>query len=149
MNNKMYDPQAESLKVFWDSQQERLKLLSGMPITNQILDLTASFGEAEVRAFEKLMQTQKQLSGMLTHTPAAPAAQCVRQGVYNPVIDDLDLSDPRTVRRFEIRSVERSDVQRGENLTPAFGTMLMLGIIISAARKDNSPPAAPDTSKDS
>ena len=29
------------------------------------------------------------------------------------------------------------------------GTMLMLGIIISAARKDNPPPAAPDNSKDS
>lgn len=127
MSNKMYDPQAESLKVYWDSQQERLKLLSGMTLTNRVLDLTASFGEAEIQAFEKLMQTQKLLSGLLTQVPAAPAAQRVRKGVYNPVIDDLDLSDPRTVRRFEIRSVERSDVQRGEDLTPSFGTMLMLG----------------------
>lgn len=127
MSNKMYDPQAESLKVYWDSQQERLKLLSGMTLTNRVLDLTASFGEAEIQAFEKLMQTQKLLSGLLTQVPAAPAAQHVRKGVSNPVIDDLDLSDPRTVRRFEIRSVERSDVQRGEDLPPSFGTMLMLG----------------------
>ena len=138
MNNKMYDPQAESLKVYWDSQQERLALLSGKTITEDVLKLTAAFGDSEIAAFEKLMQTQKQLAGLLTRTPAAPAAQCVRTGVYNPVIDDLDLSDPRTVRRFEIRSVERSDVQRGENLTPAFGTMLMLG------RKDSYADAMAD-----
>ena len=138
MNNKMYDPQAESLKVYWDSQQERLALLSGKTITEDVLKLTAAFGDSEIAAFEKLMQTQRQLAGLLTRTPAAPAAQCVRTGVYNPVIDDLDLSDPRTVRRFEIRSVERSDVERGENLTPAFGTMLMLG------RKDSYADAMAD-----
>jgi len=127
MSDRMYDPQAESLKVFWDSQQERLKLLSGKTITEDVLKLTAAFGDSEIAAFEKLMQTQKLLSGLLAQAPAVPAAQSVRKGVYNPVIDDLDLSDPRTVRRFEIRSVERSDVQRGENLAPNFGTMLMLG----------------------
>ena len=127
MNNKMYDPQAESLKVYWDSQQERLKLLSGKTITEDVLQLTAAFGESEIAAFEKLMQTQKKLAALLDQAPAAPVAQSIRTGVYNPVIDDLDLSDPRTVRRFEIRSVERSDVRRGEHLTPSFGTMLMLG----------------------
>ena len=55
MNNRQYDPQAESLKVFWDSQQERLKLLSGMPITQNVLNLTSAFGEREIAAFEKLM----------------------------------------------------------------------------------------------
>ena len=131
MNNRQYDPQAESLKVFWESQQERLKLLSGMPITQDVLNLTSAFGEREIAAFEKLMQTQKHLASFLHQAPltsVAPAAQeVVSRGVPNPVIDNLDLSDPRTVRRFEIRSVERSNVQRGENLTPSFGTMLMLG----------------------
>ena len=125
MNNKMYDPQAESLKVYWDSQQERLALLSGKTITEDVLRLTAAFGDSEIAAFEKLMQTQKRLASLLGQAPAAQ--EMVSRSVPNPVIDNLDLSDPRTVRRFEIRSVERSDVQRGENLTPSFGIMLMLG----------------------
>ena len=129
MNNKMYDPQAESLKVFWDSQQERLNLLSRMSITQDVLNLTSAFGESEIAAFEKLMQTQKSLAALLEQAPLAPVEVVppAAVGVPNPVIDSLDLSDPRTVRRFEIRSMERSDVQRGENLTPSFGTMLMLG----------------------
>ena len=58
MNNKTYDPQAESLQVFWASQQERLDLLSGMTITDDILHHTAAFGDSEIRAFEKLMQSK-------------------------------------------------------------------------------------------
>ena len=123
MNQKNYDPQAESLKVFWEAQRERLAFLAGKPITTDVLNLTAAFGEEEIRAFEKLMQTQKQLAALMTQAPAAPAPR----GVYNPVIDDLDLSDPRTVRRFEIRSVERSDVARGQSMIPGFGIMLLLG----------------------
>ena len=65
MMNKRYDPQAESLKDFWNSQQERLALLSGMTITDDIVKLTADFGEGEIRMFEKLMQTQKQLAQLL------------------------------------------------------------------------------------
>ena len=133
MNNKLYDPQAESLKVYWDSQQERLALLSGMPITQNVLDLTAAFGEQELQAFEKLMQTQRQLAALLNQAPAAPPV-----GVPNPVIDHLDMSDPRSVRRFEIRSVERSDVRRGDDLTPATGILLML------ARKDSRSDAMAD-----
>ena len=127
MNNKTYDPQAESLQVFWASQQERLDLLSGMTITDDILHHTAAFGDSEIRAFEKLMQTQRELAALLTRAPLAPVAEPVRRGIYNPVIDDLDLSDPRTVRRFEIRSVERSDVPRDRQMVPDFGTMLLLG----------------------
>lgn len=141
MNNKIYDPQAESLKVFWDSQQERLALLSGKAITDDVLKLTAAFGDSEIAAFEKLMQSQRALAALLEQAsvvPAASAVASVSKGVPNPVIDNLDLSDPRTVRRFEIRSVERSDVQRDENLTPSFGTMLMLG------RKDSHTDAVAD-----
>ena len=133
MNNKLYDPQAESLKVYWDSQQERLALLSGMPITQNVLEFTAAFGEQELQAFEKLMQTQRQLAALLNQAPAAPPV-----GVPNPVIDHLDMSDPRSVRRFEIRSVERSDVRRGDDLTPATGILLML------ARKDSRSDAMAD-----
>ena len=75
MNNEMYDPQAESLKVYWASQQERLRLLSGMTITNDILNLTSSCGESEIMAFEKLMRTQKSLVSLLnSSTPSAASA---------------------------------------------------------------------------
>ena len=129
MNNRQYDPQAESLKVYWDSQQERLKLLSGMPITKDVLNLTSAFGESEIAAFEKLMQTQKSLATLLEQAPPAPAAvvSAATAGVPNPVIDSLDLSDPRTVRRFEIHSVMRNGVSRGESMIPGFGIALMLG----------------------
>lgn len=128
MNNKTYDPQAESLKVFWESQQERLNLLSGRTITDEVLKLTAAFGDSEIAAFEKLMRTQRQLAALLEKAPAVTAAPAaVSRRVPNPIIDNLDLSDPRTVRRFEIRSVERSDAPLGESMIPAFGIMLMLG----------------------
>ena len=126
MNHKMYDPQAESLKVYWDSQQERLSLLSGKTITEDVLKLTAAFGESEIAAFEKLMQTQKSLAALLEYAPLAPVTPSPK-GVPNPVIDNLDLSDPRTVRRFEIRSVGRDDVLRTESMVPTFGILLLLG----------------------
>ena len=128
MNNRTYDPQAESLKVFWDSQQERLSLLSGKTITDEVLNLTAAFGDSEIAAFEKLMQTQKELAALLDQAPLAPvAAAPAPKGIPNPIIDNLDLSDPRTVRRFEIRSVGRDDVPRTESMVPTFGVLLMLG----------------------
>jgi len=101
MNKKTHDPQTESLKDFWNSQQERLSLLNGRTITDDIVKLTAEFGECEIRAFEKLMQTQKQLASRMAQTALSPSVPTAK-GVPNPVIDNLDLSDPRTVRRFEI-----------------------------------------------
>ena len=125
MDNRIYDPQFESLKVFWEAQEKRLGLLSGMPITDDVLRQTAAFGECEIAVFEKLMNTQKTLAGLMEHSSAAPAN--TPKGVYNPVIDDLDLSDPRTVRRFEIHSQERVGVQPGESMIPGFGILLLLG----------------------
>ncbi len=130
MNKKTHDPQTESLKDFWNSQQERLAFLSGMPMTDDIVKLTADFGEREIQAFEKLMQTQKYLASLLEQTsasPAVPAAVPAAKGVPNPIIDNLDMSDPRTVRRFEIHNCECSDVPRGESVIPASGILLLLG----------------------
>ena len=125
MDNRMYDPQFESLKVFWEAQEKRLALLSGMSITDDVLRQTAAFGDSEITVFEKLMRTQKTLAGLMEHSCTAPAN--ARKGVYNPVIDELDLSDPRTVRRFEIHSEERVGVQPGESMIPTFGILLLLG----------------------
>ena len=125
MDNRNYDPQFESLKVFWESQEQRLKLLSGIRITDEILKQTAAFGDSEIAVFEKLMNTQKTLAGLMEHSSAAPVS--APGGVYNPVIDDLDLSDPKTVRRFEIQSQERVGVQPGQSMIPTFGRMLLLG----------------------
>ena len=120
----MYDPQFESLKVFWEAQEKRLELLSGMTITDDILRQTAAFGDSEIAVFEKLMNTQKELANLIGQTPGAVTAP---KGVYNPVIDDLDLSDPKTVRRFEIHSMERSEVKATQSMVPTFGIMLLLG----------------------
>jgi len=125
MDNRMYDPQFESLKVFWEAQEKRLALLSGMTITDEILRQTAAFGDCEIAGFEKLMKAQKTLAGLLERSSAAQAG--APKGVYNPVIDDLDLSDPRTVRRFEIHSEERVGVRPGESMIPTFGIALLLG----------------------
>ena len=125
MDNRNYDPQFESLKVFWESQEQRLKLLSGIRITDEILKQTAAFGDSEIAVFEKLMNTQKTLAGLMEHSSAAPVS--APGGVYNPVIDDLDLSDPKTVRRFEIQSQERVGVRPGQSMIPTFGRMLLLG----------------------
>ena len=125
MDNRMYDPQLESLKVFWEAQKQRLDLLSGRAITDDVLRQTAAFGDSEITVFEKLMKTQRTLAGLMEQSSAAPAN--APRGVYNPVIDDLDLSDPKTVRRFEIQSQERVGVQPGESMIPTFGILLLLG----------------------
>ena len=125
MDNRMYDPQFESLKVFWEAQKQRLDLLSGRAITDDVLRQTAAFGDSEITVFEKLMKTQKTLADLMERSSAAPAN--APRGVYNPVIDDLDLSDPKTVRRFEIQSQERVGVQPGESMIPTFGILLLLG----------------------
>lgn len=125
MDNRMYDPQLESLKVFWEAQKQRLDLLSGMSITEEVLRQTAAFGDSEITVFEKLMKTQKTLAGLMESSAPAPVSP--PRGVYNPVIDDLDLSDPKTVRRFEIQSQERVGVLPGESMIPTFGILLLLG----------------------
>ena len=120
----MYDPQFESLKVFWEAQGKRLELLSGMTITDDILRQTAAFGDSEVAVFEKLMGTQKTLASLMGEPSGAASAP---KGVPNPVIDNLDLSNPKTVRRFEIHSEERVGVQPTDSMIPTFGIMLLLG----------------------
>ena len=75
MDNRNYDPQFESLKVFWESQEQRLRLLSGIRITDEILKQTAAFGDSEIAVFEKLMNTQKTLAGLMEHSSAAVAAE--------------------------------------------------------------------------
>lgn len=130
MNNNTHDPQTACLMDFWTAQQERLALLSGVPLTDDVVRLTAEFGESDIRAFEKLMQAQKQLAALLAQTaesPASPPAVPTLSRIPNPVIDRLDLSDPRTVRRFEIHNYERNDISRGATMIPAFGTLLLLG----------------------
>ena len=129
MMNKIYDPQAGSLMDFWNSQKERLSLLAGMPITDDIVKLTAAFGESEIAMFEKLMQTQKQLAGMMAQASPAPAESAVptARKIYNPVLENLDLSDPKTVRRFEIHPYENVGGVRGESMIPTSGIMLLVG----------------------
>ena len=127
MENKKYDPQFESLKAFWDAQQERLSLLSGMTITDHVMNLSAAFGETEIMMFEKLMQTQKQLAEMASQVPVAPAVVSSSRRIPNPVIDGLDLSNPKTVRRFEIHPYENNAVVRGESMIPSTGILLLLG----------------------
>ena len=132
MENRKYDPQTESLKDFWNSQQERLALLGGMPITDDVLRLTAAFGETEIAMFEKLMQTQRQLGALLAQTSDAPASSAALSApavkrIPNPVIDGLDLSDPRTVRRFEIHPYENVGGVRGEGMIPSDGILLLVG----------------------
>jgi len=126
MNKHTLDPQTRSLNDFWNAQQERLARLSDATITDAVVRLTADFGECEIRAFEKLMQTQKQLASMMVQTGAASAPSAPK-GVPNPIIDNLDLSDPRTVRRFEIHSCEYNGGTRGESCIPSTGILLLLG----------------------
>ncbi|MBR6743790.1 MAG: hypothetical protein IKM00_01035, partial [Clostridia bacterium] len=135
MENRKYDPRTESLKDFWNSQQERLALLSGMPITDDILRLTAAFGESEIAMFEKLMQTQSRLAALQAQTNASEAGTPVLEApslpapktVSNPVIERLDLSDPKTVRRFEIHPYENVGGVRGESMIPSDGVLLLVG----------------------
>jgi len=128
MENRKYDPQFESLKDFWNAQQERLSLLSGMKITDDAVNVTAAFGESEIMIFEKLMQTQKQLAEMMVQSPVVPtvsAAAPLVKRISNPVIDNLDLSDPKTVRRFEIHPYECDGGVRGESVIPSPGILLL------------------------
>ena len=90
MNKNTHDPQTASLMDFWNSQQERLSFLSGRSMTDDVVKLTAEFGESEIQAFETLMRAQKHLASLLEQ---ATSVSPVSKGVSNPVIDNLDLSD--------------------------------------------------------
>ena len=129
MNKRTHDPQTQSLMDFWNSQQERLALLAGVPVTDDVVKLTAEFGEQDARAFEKLMQTQRQLTILLGQASAPVCENGVPAvgRIPNPVIDGLDLSDPRTVRRFEVHPCERDGGARGESVIPNGGILLLLG----------------------
>jgi len=133
MNHTTYDPQIQSLLDFWAAQEHRLQLLANRPITADVLNLTQAFGESELAAFAALMQTQKELAALLETAPLAPAAipaapaAVSAKGVPNPVIDHLDLKDPRVIKRFEIHSCERSGAVPGESSIPTSGILLLLG----------------------
>ena len=129
MSNKAFDPLAQSLLDFWAAQEQRLQLLAHRPITAEVLSLTNAFGQAELEAFDKLMNTQKVLTGLLQQAPGAPvdmAAPAVK-GVPNPVIDHLDMSDPKTIRRFEIQPCERKGSGAGPSDIPTGGILLLVG----------------------
>ncbi len=125
MNNRVYNPQAESLMDFWRAQQERLTFLSGMPMTNETLNIVSACGESDIAVFEKLMQTQQQLGALLLQTPEA--AVSAPAYLPNAVLDGLDLSDPRTVRRFEVHSVACDGGPRGASIVPDSGIVLLVG----------------------
>ncbi|MBQ9747512.1 MAG: SDR family NAD(P)-dependent oxidoreductase [Clostridia bacterium] len=129
MENKKYDPRTASLLDFWSAQQARLSRLNGVPVTDDVLTLTKTFGDCEIAMFEKLMQTQDRLTALLAQAsemPAVSAAPTAKR-VLDPVIGGLDLSDPKTVRRFEIHPYENVGGVRGESMIPTFGTLLLMG----------------------
>lgn len=119
-----------SLYDFWNAQEKQLSSLKNYMAQGGVLDekvhaLNASVGTASLSAFEKLMETQSMLAGMLGG--GEKKSDLASSGISNPVIDGIDLNDPTTMKRFEIQSDDRSEAVRGESICPKEGVMLLFG----------------------
>lgn len=119
-----------SLYDFWAAQEKQLDILKhyaaqGGVINGNVNALNDSIGANDLAAFEKLMQTQSILVGMLNDMGTKEVS--ISSAIPNPVIDQIDLNDPTSMKRFEIQNLDCSDAVRGTSICPKDGVMLLFG----------------------
>lgn len=119
-----------SLYDFWAAQEKQVDILKqyvqkGGSINEYVQEVNNAVGASDLAAFQKLMQTQSMLAGMLNDMEQNENS--VSSGMPNPVLDKIDLNDTTTMKRFDIQSLDCSDVVRGESICPKDGVMLLFG----------------------
>lgn len=140
----VHQNQADALEAYWKSQDEKIKRLEsfvelGGSISTEFNQMMEEFQQTGMRAYEQLMHGQKMLLAHLNNTEtmvsvaSAPLSQSVvsKKEVINPwaneVIDSIDLTDPKTIKRREVQITPCEDTTRGKSALPKSGIILFLG----------------------
>ena len=131
---------AQALKSYWNSQERKLRLLEqhmnrGGGFSDELARMVAQMQEGGMTAYEQMMKTQQMLCSHLGGYAAADAPEEPPVDRWaNPIIDAIDLEDPKTIKRREVQLTECEDTPRGESAIPESGILLMLGDEDSYAR---------------
>lgn len=126
---------AQALKSYWNSQNQKLQLLEqhvaqGGSFSGELAQMMAQMQDSGMTAYEQMMKTQQMLQRYLAeNADAAPAVpeKPAENPWANPVIDAIDLEDPKTIKRREVQLTLCEDTPRGESALPESGILLMLG----------------------
>lgn len=142
MKKGTYVHQADALEAYWRSQDRKIKQLEsfvtqGGSFSAELCRAVEESQRSGMTAYEQMMHTQQMLLSHLADTQAAalqqplPRIAAAEKENANPwanaVIDSIDLNDPETIKRREIRLTECEDTPRGKSALPESGIILMLG----------------------
>jgi len=135
MKNQTYVHQADALKAYWKSQDQKIRLLEsyvaqGGSFPVELTQSVAEFQRSGMDAYERMMRGQQILQSYLASAPVQPR-NAVATDKANPwaneVIDAIDLNDPKTIKRREVQITLCADTPRGKSALPESGIILMLG----------------------
>ena len=142
MKKGTYVHQADALKAYWKSQDRKIRELEsyvtrGGSFPPELTQAVEEFQRSGMTAYEQMMRGQQILQSYLADTRMAASAQPLAPSVAaekananpwaNEVIDSIDLNDPETIKRREIRLTVCDDTPRGKSALPESGIILMLG----------------------
>ena len=145
-NTYVHRKQADALETYWQSQNEKIKMLEdftveGGTISPKVNQMTGEFQKSGLKTFEQLMLGQNMLLAHLTemkngtvssnirelHTNEKTFVQENRNPWANKVIDMLDMNDPKTVKRWEVQTMVCEETPRVASALPKSGIILMIG----------------------
>lgn len=124
---------AEALHSYWRSQEQKLQALEqyvtgGGTFSEELSCMVDRMQRSGMTVYEQMMKTQQMLAAHLADVPPAGNPWA------NPVIDAIDLEDPKTIKRREVQIEVCEDTPRGESAIPESGVLLMLGAEDSYAK---------------
>lgn len=131
---------SDALEAYWKSQNRKISQLEsyvaqGGSFSAELNRVVEEFQRNGMTAYEQLMRTQQMLLSNLADTGAAAptqplpriAAEANTNPWANPVIDSIDLNNPKTIKRREVQITQCEDAPRGKSALPESGIILMLG----------------------
>lgn len=135
---------AKSLDAYLDSQSKKLDMLKdfvvdGYSVDEELISIMQNFQEKGISAYERYTKVQRALAAKLqginviNETEKKVAIKDnnelkkISSVIPNEIIDNIDITDPKAVKRFAVRIGSRDDVSRGESKLPTTGTIMVVG----------------------
>jgi len=142
--------EAKSLEAYLDSQSKKFDMLKdfvvdGYSVDEKLLSAVQIFQDRGLEAYERYTKVQRELASKLQSINvlnevdnkvaindnfAIQDSKEVKKlvGVIpNEVIDSIDINDPKSVKRFEIKATSRDEISRGVSKLPTTGTIIIIG----------------------
>lgn len=132
----------DALDAYWKSQDQKIRQLEKFVAQNgsfsqELTHAVEEFQRSGMTAYEQMMLGQQILQSYLADTRTAASVQPMARSMTterantnpwaNEIIDAIDMNDPETIKRREIRLTECEDTPRGKSALPESGILLMLG----------------------